>query len=203
MATPVFQKGLQMFIEAEEHGGSNGDAISSVADLSVHGRDSVCASNQPTVKTGAVNGKRSFNFDGTNNPLRYDGEFTIRCGFMVVKVHGNFNGTYEGILSSPTNFGISAGIGGSNLLYDFQYKYYEYRLNDGIYSPALDSAGNRSFVAPAPTSGFGIIYFKFWTDLTVEGIQLGQDRDLPTINTTARSPCSRSTIAIFSRRTCG
>jgi hypothetical protein len=168
MATSIYQKGLQLFIEAEEHGGANGSVISTVEDLSAGGRDLVCSADKPTVKTGAINSKRSFEWDGTQNPLVYNGAFTIRCGFLLVKVDGNFTGDYQGILSSPLNFGILVGIGGSDIFYDFLYDYYEFRLNDHIY-PKSD--------APAPIDAWGLIYFKFWQNLTVEGIQLGQDRD--------------------------
>lgn len=185
-------------MEAEEHGGANGDLISSVADLSPYGRNLTASSSKPTVKTGAINSKRSFLWDGTKNPLVYTGNFTIRCGWMVVKQDGNFAGSYAGILSSPTVYGILTGIGGSSLFYDFQYDYYEYRLNDRIYSASVDKFGNKTLTAPAPVSSFGIIYFKFWQNLEVEGIQLGQDRNF----TDRKFDGEAALLALYNRDFC-
>lgn len=168
MPTTIFQNGLQLFLEANELAGADGSEVTSFTDLSGNNRHLTASSAKPLINTGAVNSKKSVIWDGTNNPLVYTGDFTFRCGWMVVKVNGAFTGDYQGILSSPENFGILTGIGGSSVLYDFLYDYYEYRKNDRIY-PQTD--------APAPVDEWAVVYFKFWTNLTVEGIQLGQDRD--------------------------
>jgi hypothetical protein len=157
-----------LYVEAEDTGGADGSTVTIAPDLSSYGRDLIAASGGPVVDVAAVNGKRSWVFDGTKTPLKFDGTFKIRCGWMVARINGDFETPYEGLLSTPSIYGILAGIGATSQFFDFEYDYFEYRLNDRIYFPQD---------APAPRDEWGVIFFKFWTNLVVDGIQIGQDRE--------------------------
>lgn len=189
MSTPIYLNGLQGFYEANELSGADTSPVSSFTDLSGNSRHLVAASSQPLIKTNAVNSKKSIIWDGTKNPLVHTGTFRINSGFLLVKVDGDFTGTYQGILSTPADWGILTGIGGSNLFYDFLYNFYEFRLNDRIYPQAA---------APAPISTFGIIYFRFWQRLLIDGIQLGQDRGF----TARKFDGEISLLALYDRDWC-
>ncbi|MCD9188230.1 MAG: fibronectin type III domain-containing protein [Pyrinomonadaceae bacterium] len=176
--TNVYTRGLELFLEADTLAGANGASVSSWTDLSGKGRNLTASSNQPTVKTNALNGKKSVNFNGSRNPLKWTGNLEIRCGFAVVKVNSfaSFDGVLTGLANAPILIGGGAG---ASIFFDVKYKYYEYRLKDRIYSPVETWAnGERieTLNAPAPVGGFAIIYFKFWTNLQMDGVQLGQDR---------------------------
>jgi chitodextrinase len=189
MATNLYQRGLQAHYEANELPGADGSAVTTFTDLSVYERHLTASTAKPLIKANAINSKKSVIWDGSKNPLVYTGSFRLSCGFMVVKIDGNFDNTYEGVLSSPATYGILTGIGGTALWYDFLYDFYEYRLNDRIYPKTA---------APAPISSFGIIFFRFWRPITVDGIQIGQDRGF----TDRKFDGEVALLALYDRRMC-
>lgn len=175
MATNIYQKGLQLFVEANELSGADATAVSSFTDLSGNGRHLTASADQPLIKANAVNGKKSIIWNGAKNPLKWEGNLNIRCGFAVVKIPAPFT-TFAGVLTSLTS-PILVGTNGSGNFFDNLYNYFEYRLNERIYSRQMNENGDwMPHIQPAPVASFGIIYFKFWTDLMLDGVQLGQDR---------------------------
>lgn len=153
------QAGLELHVDANKN---------NFTDLSGHGRNFTSPGSSPVIEANAVGTNRAaMRFQRTNSPLQYQGQLTIRCGWIVVKSNANFSG-YDGILTALNNLGILVGTPGSNQFFDFLYDYYEFRSNDRIYPDDE---------APAPVGEFAVIFFRFWTDLIVDGIQLGQDRN--------------------------
>lgn len=188
MPTEIYQRGLVAYYEANELAGADGATVSSFTDLSGNGRHLTAASSQPVINTPAINSKKSILWDGTKNPLVYSGQLEIRCGFIVVKIAEAFS-DYLGLLTDLTNNGILVGKSGTNLFFDFLYPYYEYRLNDHIFPKEA---------AFAPIGAFAIIYFKFWKNLIIDGIQLGQDRG----DTSRKFNGEVAALALYNRNFC-
>lgn len=166
MPTNLPGRNLELFVEADALAGAGGEAVSSYTDLSGNNRHLVASSNQPTILTNAVNGKKSVVWDGTKNPLKWTGNLQIQCGFIVVKIDGNFT-NYNGVLSSLTQAILIGNQNLQNKWFDFAYDFYEARLDDRIYPKSN---------APAPINRYGIVFFRFWQSILLDGIQIGQDR---------------------------
>ena len=179
MATQIFTNGLKLFVEANELAASGGSSVSEFTDLSGNGRHLTASSSQPTIKASGINGKKSILFSGSNNPLVNTGAVTINCGFILCKADFEFS-DYDGIISAVTGAGILAGIPGTTTFYDFRYQKFEYRLNDRIYSPVKGWQGGELtnvHMPPAPVAEWGIIFFRFNQPVTLNGVQIGKDRD--------------------------
>jgi hypothetical protein len=169
MATDIFDTGLQLFVEANETPGAGGSIVSTLTDLSTNGRNMTAASAQPVIESGAINGKKAIVWNGAKNPLKNSDTFHITSGFLVVNISDFTN--YNGLLSSLANYGIL--VGNHHLTdkwFDFGYDYFEYRLNDRIFPDNF---------ASAPVDEWGIVFFRFWRGLMLDGIQLGSDRSFP------------------------
>jgi len=166
MSTDIYSTGLKLFVEGNSLPGANGAQVTTWADLSGNGRDLTAASAKPVIQTNAVNGKKAVAWDGTKNPLTNSDPFQITSGFMVAKINEFTN--FNGLLSTLDHYGIL--IGNHYLTdkwFNFSYDRFEIRLNDRI-SPIEN--------APAPLDEWGIIFFRFWTGLQCDGIQIGSDR---------------------------
>lgn len=180
MPTSIIQRGLELFVEASELAGADGSSVTSWTDLSGNGRHLTGSSNYPVIKTNAINSKKSVVWNGSKNPLGVTSAFTIRCGFMVVKIGATFT-DFAGLLTGKTLNPILVGLTGTSGWYDFGYRWYEYRLNDRIANGTnvwTNGQFTRYLSAPAPVGNFGIIFFKIWNNMDVSDIQIGKDRDL-------------------------
>ena len=109
MPTNIYQRGLQLFTEADELAGADGSPVLSFTDLSGKNRHLTGVSVLPEIKADAVGGKKSVLFDGTRNPLVFNGAFKIQCGFLVMKTNGDFGDPFAGIGSSPSPSRSSVG----------------------------------------------------------------------------------------------
>lgn len=200
MPTSIFQNNLEIFLEADSLSGGDGTPLATWDGLDQNNRDFDGIAPLPTIKTNAVNGKKSVNWDGTKNPLVFNGGVTVRCGFMVAKTV-SAPSVYGGLLTSPVNYTILVTDQGTDNFFDVGYDWYEYRLNDRIFSPVRSWANGdyvKVLTAPAPAGAWGIIYFKFWNSLPVLGLQIGQQT-----NFTARKLNAEvALLAIYSEDLC-
>lgn len=184
MATSINQNHLELFVDDETLPSTNGASVTTWADLSGKGRHlaPVRGGGYPVVQTGnAPNGHKSVQYLGNGiAPLGTNASFMLRSGFMVFRINAPTFSTYNGLLTTLSAYAILVGGGtGLTTFFDALYPYYEYRLNDRIYSP-LDVWSNGKMVRahnpPAPFGVFAIVYFRFWKNLIVDGIQIGGDR---------------------------
>lgn len=185
--TVIPNTGLELFVEAGTLPGGQGGSVPAWADSSGNGRDLTGTGASPTIQVNAVGDRKAVFFSGSNNPLSWNGVITFRSAFLVVRLAAftNYNGLLTGIKSIPILEGRQTG----NFFYDNVYRDYEYRLNDRIYA---------NEAMPAPTSEWGIIYIKFWRGVTLDGIQIGQDRDF----TDRKLNGSIALMALYSKDFC-
>lgn len=167
------QQGVELFVEAKQMSQANGSNVSLYSDQSAFARHLTADSNYPTFQTNVVGGNAVVRWDGLQSPLRNPAVFKVRCGWIISKYNGGAtfpagNDGYKGLLSDLQFQGILAGSSGSSNFFDFLYDYYEFRSNDRIY-PKTN--------APAPINSFTLVFFRFWTDILFQGVQLGQDRN--------------------------
>ncbi|MDQ3747953.1 MAG: PKD domain-containing protein [Acidobacteriota bacterium] len=174
---------LELFVEANEISQAGGSDVTQWVDLSGKNRHllPVRAGSYPLLTDNAVGGKKSVKWLGNGvAPMGISTPLVIRSGFMVAKINAATFSTFNGLLTTLSNYAILVG-GGMNTttFYDNLYQYYEYRLNDHIYSPLETWAGGnlvKTHTPPAPLNQWGIIYFRFWKNLLADGIQIGSDR---------------------------
>lgn len=182
--------GLELLVIPNEMTPTNGTNAGSLTDYTDYARHLTAASGYPTFQTGVQNSKAIVRFSGSNNPLKNAATFSVACGWMVVKHTGVTFGDFEGVLSGLGNVGILVGGGASaTTFFDFLDDYYEYRLNDRIYPKEN---------APAPMGDFKLIFFRFWRPITIDGVQIGQDRTF----TTRKFTGDIGLLALSSRNFC-
>lgn len=182
MGFAINTNNLELFVEADGLA-TNAGAVTAWFDLSGKGRDllPVRAGSYPIHTDNVVNGKATVKWLGGGvAPLGTNTSFTVRSGFMVARINAATFSTHNGLLTSFINYPILVGNGpNTTVFFDALYDLYEYRLNDVIYSPLDTWAGGKltkAHTPPAPLNAFGIIYFRFWKNLIVDGIQIGADR---------------------------
>ncbi|HXG84095.1 MAG TPA: fibronectin type III domain-containing protein, partial [Pyrinomonadaceae bacterium] len=163
--TPIFTKNLELLLEADMLAEAPGSGCPQYTDLSGKNRHLTASAPLPTITDAG--GKKSVNWNGAQNPLKWTGNLTVRCGFLVVKLNNDFD-NYNGVFTSPENFGIIVGNHFTQGFFDFGYDYYEFRADDRIYNPER---------AAQPKNQHILIFFRFWTNITLDGVQLGQDRN--------------------------
>ncbi len=165
--TALLTKNLELFVEADRLSVADGGAVSVFTDLSGNLRHLTAAANPPILRSNALNNKKEVVWDGTKNPLRYTGDISIKCGFIVCRINGDFT-DYSGVLTTLTEGILVGNKFWQDRFFPFDYKYFEFRLDDRIYPPTN---------APAPVNRYGIIFFRFAQNLKADGVQLGGDRD--------------------------
>jgi PKD repeat protein len=167
-------KEVALFCEASNLAQADNSNVTSWTDQSIYARHLTAPSSYPTYQTNEINSKPVVRFN-SSNPLKNTAEFTIRCGWILAKYDGGtFPDTadgYKGLLSDLVAKKILSGKRNSDEFEDFGFDYYEFRSNDRIYSVNIDG----ELHAPAPMAGFKLIFFRFWTNLEVDGIQIGQE----------------------------
>lgn len=165
---------LELFCEASNLALADNANVTSFTDQSVHSRHLTASSAYPTNQTNEINGKPVVRFSGSN-PLKNTSQFTIRCGWILAKYDAAaFPDTadgYKGLLSDLVDKVILSGKRNTAEFYDNNFEFFEFRSNDRITSE--NDLGELH--APAPMNAFKLIFFKFWTNLDVNGIQLGQE----------------------------
>lgn len=186
----VSKTGLEIYCQADTLGLSNDDPVTSFTDLSGKGRHLEPVSNAPLFKTS----DDFIQFDGsTTNPLKSDGAFSITCGFIIAKYDDatfpNDADGYKGLLTGTLNELILAGEANATRWFDFVEEFYEFRCEDRIYPNSN---------APAPMAAWKLIFFRFWRPITVQGIQIGQDR----MNTARKWKGGVKLLALYSTNKC-
>lgn len=167
-------KEVELFCEALDLEQSDNSNVTSWTDQSIHSRHLTAPSAYPTFQTNEINSKPVVRFN-SSNPLKNTAQFTVRCGWVLAKYDGatfpdNADG-YKGLLTTINNgIFILVGERNTNQFHDFSldgefYSLFELRSNDRIYSSN----------PPAPMNGFKLIFFRFWRNIEVDGIQLGQE----------------------------
>jgi hypothetical protein len=182
--------GAELYCEANLLSLADAALVGSFTDWSGNERHLTASTNYPTFETNEINGKPVIRFHGTSNPLKNTAQFTIRCGWILAKYSGGATFTdYKGLLSDLLNTTIlSTNNLGTNFL-DYGIDHYEFRSNDRIY-PASD--------APAPMQVFKLIFFRFWRNLFLDGVQLGQQTNF----TSTKWNGDVAFLALYSRDFC-
>jgi hypothetical protein len=179
------KSGLELYCESNTLSLADNASVSSFTDLSGKGRNLTTPSNQPVYKV--EDGRIQWN--GTQSALKNTANFQLNCGFILAKYDGSTFADYNGLLSDCGDIGIIAGNTGGNTLFNFNYSLYEFRSNDRIYP---------SSSAPGPMNNFRLLFFKFWTPIQVNGIQIGDDRNF----SGRKWNGSVKLIALYSRHFC-
>lgn len=157
------------------------------ADYSGKNRAMVADSDYPFYSTPALNGKAAIAWLGANKPLKNSAVFPVHCGWIVARYGGAAFSTYNGLLTDLNSIGVLVGNGnGSTNFYDFGIEFYEFRSNDRIH-PASN--------APAPMNAWRVIFFRFWSPVVFNGVQLGQQFGL----TDRKWSGSVALLALYSR----
>lgn len=167
--TILTTKNLELFLEADRQDSPDGSPLSEFTDRSGHNRHLNAAANPPILRSNALNNKKEVVWDGTKNPLRYTGDISIKCGFIVCRINGDFT-DYNGVLTTLTEGILVGNKFWQDRFFPFDYKYFEFRSGDRIYATTD---------APAPVYRYGIIFFRFASPLAADGVQLGGDRNFP------------------------
>jgi hypothetical protein len=176
---------LELYCQTNTLNLADDASVSSFTDLSGKGRNLTASSNQPVFKTS--DGRIQWN--GSQSALKNTANFQLNCGFILAKYDGSTFADYNGLLSDCGDIGILAGNTGGNTLFNFNHSLYEFRSNDRIYASSF---------APGPMNTFKLLFFKFWTPITVNGIQIGDDRTFPNRKWNG----SVKLIALYSRHFC-
>lgn len=177
-----------MFIEADSHSGSNGAAVSEVDDNSGKERNFTGSGTYPTVKTNAVNGKKSFVFTRSTNPLTWSGSpFKLCCGYIVLKINSLQN--YDGFLTANNYPTVIANHGNNSYWNNFE-PYFHLRVNDRVYR--LNAEVNEN--PPLILNEWQILFFNYLTPVTVSSLQIGQDRGF----TDRKSDMEIAAVALYS-----
>lgn len=158
------RSGLELYCESNTLSLGDNASVSSFTDLSGKGRNLTASSNQPVFKIS----DNRIQWNGTQAALKNTQSFQLNCGFILAKYDRSTFADYNGLLSDCGDTGIIAGNTGGNTLFNFNHSLYEFRSNDRIYP---------SSSAPGPMNAFKLLFFKFWTPIIVNGIQIGDDRN--------------------------
>ncbi len=172
-----------------------------ITDLSGNGRDLFCATNEPSLELDVLNGQPGVYFDGTNDPLIYDGAVDAKHIFVVASFDDDaFPADLPGLLSDQAGFGMLVGdnAGSANEWYDFNADYtFNYYRRDVEYP----HAGMLATMDNVPS----IYELIIPAGLALDGIQVGRDRDFLTrlwkgyyfenlIYSTVKNSCDRLKI---------
>lgn len=142
-------------------------------DLSGNGRDIVSDPDLPAIDTeAAINDQSVVEFDGTNTPLSSaSASFSVKHIWVVASFSpATFSANLEGLISGLSSGGILVGAGAASTnFYDLGYgAAYDYRKNEILYADNAQSA---------PVNGaWAIMELQHSTGISVDGIQVGQDR---------------------------
>ncbi|HRH44672.1 MAG TPA: DUF2341 domain-containing protein [Pyrinomonadaceae bacterium] len=142
----------------------------SIGDFSGNGNELEVASSAPVLQTDVINGKPGIYFDGTNNPLKFEAEITLKHLFLVAKFDGaTFTGN-EGLLSGVAETSILRGNGAASTKFENLSigSGYVYRKNFVTFTESTQNA---------PMNSFAILELVFPDGIELDGIQIGQDLD--------------------------
>lgn len=179
-------------IDAVANSISNGQNAPFVQDYSGKNRTLAAAATYPLFQIPAVNGRAGITWNGSSKPLKNNSVFQVKCGFMVLKINEATFSNYAGILTDTSNLPILVGDPGTTIFYNNlqQETYlYEFRSRNRIYSEVS---------APAPMNIYHVIFFRYWSPVTMNGVQIGQDRSL----TDRKAKMSLAVLALYSRNFC-
>jgi hypothetical protein len=161
--------GCQLYVDAGLLTGlSDNGTVSSFTDQSGYGRHLTAASSQPVYKTAIVNGKPVIRWDGTKTPLSNSTNITFRCGWIVAKFNGSSFSAFKGLFSGQNILEVLKSNSSGTVFTPNGAPFFEYRVNDLI-CPESDMQ--------APMNAFKVIFFRFWETITIDGPQLGQNRN--------------------------
>lgn len=139
-----------------------------IGDFSGNDNKLAVASSAPVLQTDVINGKPGVYFDGTNNPLKFTTDLTLKHLFLVAKFDGaTFTGN-EGLLSGVAATSILRGNGNTTT------KFANLAIGSGFvyrkdFVTLTESTQN------APMNSFAVIELVFPAGIELDGIQIGQD----------------------------
>lgn len=140
-------------------------------DLSQNNRPLMVDDDLPEIQEDIANNFPGVYFDGTNKPLVYEGELAVRHIFIVASFDGSTFSGNEGLLSDLSN-SILCGAGNTTTKFlniGFPAGF-EYRIADVEFSQSNQSAPMDNIVK--------VIEVRIPSGLTLDGIQIGQDKNL-------------------------
>lgn len=188
--TPVgADSGCELYCEPDLQSPGDGTSVLSLTDYSGNSRDLEGSPTQPTFRTNVINGKDVVRFTGTDEPLSNAANFTIKCGWIVMKFDASTFSDYQGVLSGLASADILTSNNSGINFFDFLIDFYEFRSTDKIYPKTG---------APAPMAAFKLIFFRFWKNLSLDGVQLGQQRNL----TARKFDGDIALVALYSKNFC-
>ncbi len=148
----------------------------SVVDSSGNSRDATILSDvhavKPKYRTNQQNGLGVGRFTDTGGsetwPLFREEDFTFYWALIVAKFDGASFSTYSGALTALTTHTFFTGNSGDGLWFDQSYDDEYFSSNGVAYAPSAK---------PGPMSKFTISFIQIRAGLSVDGIQIGRDRD--------------------------
>lgn len=146
-----------------------------IPDYTGNNRTLTCATNNPVLQTDVINGLPAMYFDGTNDPFGHTApsSFTIKHVFILASFEdATFPATFGGLLTDKATTTILTGNPSTAKFYDTDYEL----SGDFIYRIADVQHAENDQVAPV-SGTFKLMEVSFDVGWTMDGIQIGRDRD--------------------------
>jgi hypothetical protein len=127
--------------------------------------------NKSVLTLDVLNGQPGWYFDGTRNPMLFDGDVTFKHVFIVARADEATFGSFRGLLSDKTATTLLVGDNGTDEFFDLSAEEtFDYRKSDVLFP----SSGQK-----APMSGAAaVIELQIPTGVTMNAIQIGDQRNL-------------------------
>lgn len=120
----------------------------------------------PVLTTNVVGNQPAWYFDGTKDPLVFTGSVTIKHAFVLASNDdATFDG-YQGLLTGPTSGDVLVGD-------DATTKFFNLGIGNDYTKEAVDYVESNQ---QAPMGGFQLLEVKNTTGITLDGIQVGQQK---------------------------
>jgi len=147
-------------------------AASAITDFSGKNRTLTAASAAPAYSTEILAGRGGVFFNGSNNPLAFTGAFNLKHAFILASYNPATFTANQGLLSGITGNPMLVGeAGGSSKFIDSGFgANFRYRIMDVLLP-------NSNQLAPVGGK-VALIEIQYTTGFFLDGIQIGQDRNL-------------------------
>lgn len=123
--------------------------------------------NAPVLTENVHEGHPAWYFDGTREPLVYSGAFAVKHAFVLASNEDATFSGYQGLLSGETSGDVLVGA-------DTTTKFYDLGISNVYSNSGTEYLENNQ---QSPMSGtFRLVEVKNTTGITLDGIQIGQQR---------------------------
>lgn len=146
----------------------NAEDATEIGDYSGNDNKLAVASSAPALQSNVINGKPGIYFDGTNNPLKFTKDLTLKHLFLIAKFDGAAFTGNEGLFSGVASGSILRGNGSGQTKFENLSigSGYTYKKNYITLTEATENA---------PMNAFAIIELIFPSGKALDGVQIGQD----------------------------